>query len=145
MEMREINIDIDIHKVIENGRDSFDETPNTVLRRLLGLDETGRMTKSVIKSERPWCGKRNVTLPHGTHVRMTYNGVLTSGEIVDGKWLVNGKLFGSPSAAASNAAVTRKGGKTSIDGWRYWYAKRPGDENWVALSVLYKNAFKSNK
>ena len=36
--MREIEIDLDVHRKIEAGRQSFRESENTILRRLLGID-----------------------------------------------------------------------------------------------------------
>ena len=36
--MRQIGIDLDVHRVIENGRQSFDEDQNAILRRLLAID-----------------------------------------------------------------------------------------------------------
>ena len=38
-EVRTIEIDFDIHKLIETERRSFAESPNMVLRRLLNLGE----------------------------------------------------------------------------------------------------------
>jgi hypothetical protein len=58
-----------------------------------------------------------VSLVHGTRFRMSYNGRQYAGEIVDGKWVIEGKTFDSPSGAASGVALT-KSGKTlgSTDG-----------------------------
>lgn len=36
--MKSIEIDLDVHRAIENGRLSFEESENDVLRRLLGID-----------------------------------------------------------------------------------------------------------
>lgn len=36
--MKSIEIDIDVNRAIENGRRAFEESPNAILRRLLGLD-----------------------------------------------------------------------------------------------------------
>jgi hypothetical protein len=36
--MRSIEIDLDVHRMIENNRASFDEDENAILRRLLGID-----------------------------------------------------------------------------------------------------------
>src|SRR5690348_4983985 len=97
-----IEIDFDVHKAIEMARQSFSETPNDVLRRLLkigqgagSLPETGPPRGS----GRPWSGK-GVVLPHGTRLRMEYNGRSHSGEIIDGQWHVESGVYGSPSAAA---------------------------------------------
>ena len=37
-EFRSVEIDLDVHKRIELAREGFSETPNAVLRRLLGVD-----------------------------------------------------------------------------------------------------------
>jgi hypothetical protein len=67
---------------------------------------------------------------------MEYNGRVYTGRIDNGRWLVEGKEFKSPSAAAGGVALTKDGRHTSLDGWIYWYVKRPGDANWIALSSL---------
>ena len=40
--MREIAIDLDIHRAIENGRITFEESENAILRRLLRIDVAPR-------------------------------------------------------------------------------------------------------
>ncbi|MFN3400444.1 MAG: hypothetical protein ACK4Z4_08915 [Ferrovibrio sp.] len=40
--MREIAIDLDVHRAIENGRITFEENENAILRRLLGIDSAPR-------------------------------------------------------------------------------------------------------
>ena len=134
-ELRSIEIDFDVHKCIELERRTFQETPNEVLRRLLGIDKKSRSLG--VSTGRPWSGK-GVTLPHGTDVRMEYNGRLHIGTIHDGEWLVEGKRFKSPSAAAGGVATTKLGKHPSLDGWEYWQVKRPGDHDWVPISELRK-------
>jgi len=121
-----IEIDIEIHKVIEANRRSFDESPNDVLKRLL-VSFDDQNTPSLYGAEgAAWLGKR-VVLPHGTKLEMTYNGVNKTAEIVNGKWNVGGKLFGSPSAAAGEVGRLTTGKTKSLDGWRYWIAVLPGE------------------
>ena len=98
-EIATIEIDFDIHKRIEMERQSFTESPNDVLRRLLGL---GPPTKHETRLENhvgAWSGK-GVTLPAGTRLRMEYRGNTHLGEIRDGAWFLEGKPFTSPSAAS---------------------------------------------
>ena len=136
-EIATIEIDFDIHKRIEMERQSFTESPNDVLRRLLGL---GPPTKHETRLENhvgAWSGK-GVTLPAGTRLRMEYRGNTHLGEIRDGAWFLEGKRFTSPSAAAGGVALTKAGNKASLDGWRYWWVKRPSDADWVSLSSLRK-------
>ncbi|MBB5699999.1 hypothetical protein [Sphingomonas yantingensis] len=136
MEHRTIEIDFDVHKRIEAERSSFAETPNEVLRRLLGItDEAVPKRISPVAEGRAWTGK-GVTLPAGTQVRMRYNGRALSGIIVDGSWVVEGQRYSSPSSAASESCTTKSGARTSLDGWKYWEAKRPGDEQWRSISSM---------
>jgi len=132
-ELRTIEIDFDVHKRIELERTSFTETPNAVLRRLLNIPDDKPAPQ--LSPGRPWTGK-GVTLPHGTELRMEYNGRVHKGVIENGAWHVEGGQYRSPSAAASGVARTKGGNRTSLDGWIYWHAKRPGDANWIGISQL---------
>lgn len=135
-ELRTIEIDFDVHKIIELERRSFSETPNEVLRRLLKLEGSSpAKPASEAAGGRPWSGK-GVTLPHGTKLRMDYNGREYAGAIEDGEWVVEGKHFKSPSAAAGGVALTKDGKQTNLDGWIYWQAKRPGDSDWIGIKQL---------
>lgn len=44
--MKPIEIDLDVHRFIEAGRMDFDETPNTILRRLLGIEKMDAVSSS---------------------------------------------------------------------------------------------------
>jgi hypothetical protein len=138
---RSIEIDIDIHKCIETARARFDETPNEILHRLLKLKASAKQGNNGAHVEmhgapsRSWSSK-GVTLPHGTQLRMEYNGKGHVGQIDNGEWLVEGTHFNSPSAAAGGVARTRAGKPPSLDGWVYWHVKRPGDARWIPLAAL---------
>ena len=139
--MRTIEIDFDVHQAMEMERNSFEETPNDALRRLLNLSpvaegvarETGGIADST--DNRSWFGK-GVELPHGTSLRMEYRGQMYRGQIQDGDWVIDGKHSNSPSDAAGSAAVTKSGSKTSLNGWVYWEVKRPQDAQWRKLISL---------
>ncbi len=140
--MRSIEIDFDIHRRIEAERRNFSETPNTVLRRLLGLGESDepaqeRPSSAGTLANGAWTGK-GVTLPAETQLRMEYRGQQHFGVIEDASWVVDGKKYNSPSAAAGGTARTKAGTRPSLDGWKYWLVKRPGDEGWVSLGALRK-------
>lgn len=137
--MRPIDIDFEVHQKIELARTSFEESPNAVLRRLLGISTKPAPTPSggdsAVPEGRPWSGK-GVTLPHGTELRMEYNGKVYSGSIQQGEWLVEGIRAKSPSDAACSVATTKDGTKPSLNGWIYWQAKRPGDRGWKPISSM---------
>jgi hypothetical protein len=138
-EYKTIEIDFDVHKAIEQERLGFSEHPNLALRRLLKLGPANDVPPgaacNVPPGGRGWAGK-GVTLPHRTIIQMEYNNRKYEGVIDNGDWLIDGKRFPSPSAAASGVAVTKNGKHTSLDGWVYWRVKLPGQAEWVALSHL---------
>lgn len=139
-ETRTIEIDFDVHKVIETERQSFTDTPNAALRRLLKLGVANKPAQRSTDSDAlrgSWTGK-GVTLPVGTELRMEYRSRDHRGVIQDSAWLVEGQRFNSPSAAAGGVATTKSGNRPSLDGWKYWQVKRPGDTEWTALSLLRK-------
>jgi len=144
---RTIEIDFDVHKVIEMERCSFDETANNALRRLLKLPQhptdnlrssaSGNSVDDQIDAihEGAWRGK-GVVLPNGTKVRMEYNGTLHQGEIKNGRWDVGGQIFKTPSAAAGAIAMTRDGTRTNLNGWMYWEVLKSGEHRWIKLEQL---------
>ena len=134
MEMRSIEIDFEVHQKIEIERKSFSESPNESLRRLLGLGTPSDQTPSAAQTDgRAWSGK-GVTLPHGTELRMDYNGVEYRGTIDDGKWACGNGLHAGPSPAAAAVASTKRGKTPSLNGWMYWQAKKPGSSTWVPIN-----------
>lgn len=134
-ELRTIEIDFEVHKRIELERQNFAETPNAVLRRLLKIGGRAASRAKARRRGHAWVGK-GVILPHGTELRMKYNGRVHTGVIKDGAWLVERGLYKSPSAAAVAVARTKEGNRTSLDGWIYWQVKRPGDADWADISSL---------
>ncbi|MCZ8260765.1 MAG: hypothetical protein O9333_11625 [Beijerinckiaceae bacterium] len=140
---RTIEIDLDVHKLIEAERRNFVETENDALRRLLRLENSNKGDQNFValtlQHQRAWADT-GVVLPHGTRVRMTYNGRLVFGEILDGIWVIEGRSYASPSGAASGEAITKRGNKTKLDGWIYWEAKLKDHENWMKLDYLRKKA-----
>lgn len=139
-QLRTIEIDFDIHKQIEAARKSFDEPPYIALRRLLRLPppvDEPFSSEPETPSGRSWAESK-VELPHGTLLRMEYNRgkQIYEGKIINGKWVVNGRTFDSPSGAASELALTKKGRPTKLNGWLYWKVKRPGEAEWKLLRDL---------
>ena len=136
--MRQIEIDFDIHRLIQLERRGFDEPEYVALRRLLKLgppaEDAGPKDD---RAMRPW-SKGGVTLPHGTELRMEYNGILHLGRIADGAWEVEGTRAKSPSGAANAVARGKDGQEVNINGKSYWQVKRPGDTDWTSYADLKK-------
>ena len=136
---RAIDVDLDLHRLIESRRGSFADTPNDVLRRLLGLAQLDEPEVDMASGGGAWSGK-GVSLPAGTQLRMSYNGQTGYAAIRSGAWWVGNKRFFSPSGAASAVARTKQGFTTKLPGWRYWEVKRPSDQEWVPISRLRSHA-----
>lgn len=143
--LQKIEIDWDIHKLIELERSGFDEPPYVALRRLLGLsddkDESNTLENAVYEPGVPWT-EDGVIVPHGSLARMEYEygRQVYEGQFLNGKLVVQGQEFDTLSGAASEIAVTKAGQKTQLNGWLYWKAKFPGEKEWKALKELRSNA-----
>ena len=121
-----IEIDLEIYRLIEINRSSFDETEADILRRLLDLPPLKKQ-----ESEKRGMSLRNgVVLPDGTLLRGTHNGAEHQAEVRGGWILLNGKRYKSPSGAAT--AIRGY----SEDGWRFLKVKRPQDSEWILLDQL---------
>ena len=136
---RTIEIDFDVHKRLETERTSFSETANETLRRILGIgNRSSNLAEKPIPSGRPWSGK-GVELPHGTELKMEYNGRQHLGVISNGIWIVEGKKFSSQSAAASGTGITKQGSATNLDGWKSWVVKLPGQSRWTPIKSMRRH------
>ncbi len=148
MTMRTIEIDFEVHKAIELERRSFDEAPNTALRRLLGIAPAKARESSKPEvapppspAGRSWVGKGHsagLALPHGTELQMDYNGQRFMGRVDNGSIMFEGQKFTSPSGAADELCRTRAGNKTSLNGKELISAQLPGETDWVLLKTLQR-------
>jgi hypothetical protein len=121
-----IDVDFDVYKALTNLRPTETVSYNDVLRDILNL---GQKQQPPGRQPVAWTWK-GVTLPSGTELRAEYKGKVYTAAIVDGVWTQDGKIYGSPSAAAY--AITGSG----INGWVFWSVKRPGDTGWTSLGKL---------
>lgn len=141
--LQKIEIDWDIHKLIEAERRSFDEPPYIALRRLLTLPPPKLPSASELRdigTGLPWTGG-GVTVPHGSLARMEYGRgeQAYEGQFLNGRLVVNGESFTSLSKAANALAVTKDGSKTSLNGWNYWQVKFPGEAEWRSLKDMRRH------
>lgn len=142
MNLSSIEIDFDIHKLIEAERRSFDEAPYLALRRLLDLPDMAGAAldgegPDVMGEGRPW-RDGPVEIPHGSLARMSYQRgrQVYEGQFLDGNLVVYGRAFNSLSSAASALAVTKDGSTPSLNGWEYWEVKLPGETKWKKAKQL---------
>jgi predicted CopG family antitoxin len=141
-----IEVDFDVYQALTLLRKNEMDSYGDVIRRLLRLSEiesaAGDARDQVVSSnknilanllrntpdtmEGAWIG--NVHFPNGTRFRATYKGRTFRAEIRENLWVgEDGKLRKSPSEAASAISGT------SVNGWRFWYGQRPGDDDWRRL------------
>lgn len=136
--MRTIEIDFEIHKLIEMERRGFDEPEYVALRRLLKLGQPKCNAPSGTRETpqgRAW-SHGGVILPHGTQLQMKHNGQRYEGQIINGVWVVEGHSVTSPSAAANAVARTKDGKPAGVNGKVYWEVKRPGESKWTLFKAL---------
>jgi len=73
----------------------------------------------------------NVQFANGTRFTAQYKGATYNAEIKDGVWVgSDGVARTSPSAAASAISGT------NVNGWKFWFVKRPEDSDWQRMDDL---------
>lgn len=158
----QIDIDFEVFKALTALRESESDSYNSVIRRLLNLPDaqatnallqamsgipgaqSGKTLREsfeaaprtmagqpknallALMQEGAWLG--GVHFPDGTQFRASYKGKTYFAEIKDGCWIgADGIVRSSPSHAAS--AISQ----TNVNGWRFWFAKRPQDDDWTRM------------
>jgi hypothetical protein len=128
--MPTIEVDFDVFKALTARRPTEDVTENDVLRELLHLP---RQSASAGPARRPapedWVTK-GVRLPAGTELRATYKGQTYLGRVDSGAFVLNGRRFDSPSAAAMSIT------QNPVNGWTFWKVRLPGQGMWAELKTL---------
>src|SRR5262245_28531544 len=90
MQLRPIEIDVDVYRFLESRRTSFAQTHNDILREVAGLAPMKPSPSNggaSVGDQGAWSWK-GVTLPNGTKLRMSYNGQIHTGEVAQGAWHV---------------------------------------------------------
>ena len=127
MEMTHISIDLEVYKEIQKRLESFNETPNQILRRVFELPAIVEESPREITSG---LHLKGVHLIEGLKLRKKYKGRMLEAEVKDGHILYDGKSFTSPSGAAVEATGH------SVNGWRFWEFFDESAGTWRPLSIL---------
>lgn len=143
MDYTTISIDLEVYKLIQASLNSFEETPNDVLRRLLKIDKITRTESNQIGYlEQPLSSKiedqpsnayfnwKGVNFRNGLKLRKMYKGKYILAEVKDGKFYCEGKFFDSPSAAGGYATGT------AVNGWIFWEYYDVLSNQWKLLNNL---------
>jgi hypothetical protein len=136
METQSITIDLEVYKAIETHRQTFAESHNDILHRLLLDDMLAAQTMLQHPAEQGGLRIRHgVYLPAGTQLRhiAKRNNEKFEAEVVDGGIRFNGKAYQSPSKAAIAAAGN------SRNGWIFWEYMDPITKQWQLLDALRKD------
>ncbi len=128
----QIDVDFEVFKALTALRESEADSYSDVLRRVLNLPRRMMMLRDIGKPVvglGVWFG--TVHFPEGTKFRATYKGQTFTAEIRDDRWVdQDGIVRKSPSEAAGAISGT------NVNGWRFWYAQRPGEDCWNKLEDL---------
>jgi len=124
-----IEIDFEVFKHLTMRRTSEDRSCNDVLRELLELPVDRAGYGAAAGPKGGWVSK-GVHFPEGTALRATYKGKQHFGAIEDGGIVVGGK----PATSLSNAAMLVTG--NSVDGWKFWDCRFPGEASWRSVASL---------
>ena len=132
--MRTIDVDFDVLKALTVRRPNESVTENDVLRQLLGLpssysDKGGTPIRA--PSAGDWITK-GVRFPVGTEFRASHKGQIILGKVENGGLVIGGNRFDSPSSAA--VSITGN----SVNGWRFWECRLPGQASWRLIDSLRK-------
>ena len=134
--MRNIQIGIEVHKAIEAERRALGEAENDILMRLLKIRPSAPAKSDEQADKGAAWSKDGVILPSGTLLRVSYSGQTVQGVIDDGRWLVRGEYYDSPSMALIHNVTTASGHKTNLNGWNHWTVKRPMDSAYRRIGDL---------
>ena len=137
----QIDIDFEVFKGLTARLQSESDSYNEAIRRLLGLpsNDLAAGPAEMVEVGQAWSTQGlggelkgvwygNVFFMDGTTFRATYKGRAYYAEVRDGCWIgQDGLERTSPSDAAS--AISR----TNVNGWKFWFGKRPGDTDWFRI------------
>jgi predicted CopG family antitoxin len=130
--MSTIEIDFEVYKALTMLRENESTSYNDALRRLLRLGiEKAELAEEAPEDSDKGCTMQGINFPEGTQFRVTYKGRTYNAQIRGARWVdQEGCVRTSPSDAAT--AITRN----NVNGWRFWWFKRPGDASWRKLREL---------
>jgi hypothetical protein len=135
--MKKIEIDIEIYRLIESNRLSFEESENEILKRILLNTKKSDGFIPVDVQKHTWVSGggllwKGVFLKNGLKLQKEYKGQLFKAEVINNQIVFNNSSFHSPSAAA--IAVTG----TSVNGWVFWEYFNSEKNEWEILDKLRK-------
>jgi negative regulator of replication initiation len=141
MQIKKIDIDIEVYKLIESYRIDFNETENDILKRVLNQNEYPENNSNFIQevniSQNLFINKeglfwKGVLLKNGLKLRKLSKDKSYQATVINGRIIYNNQEFFSPSAAGVAASGT------SVNGWIFWDFFDDNSNSWKKLSELRK-------
>ena len=135
--MRTIQVSEEVYAFLLSETKDFGETPDIVLKRLFLNKKSSKQTAPLVDEDAEhvilwWKG---VKFKEGLKLRAKAKPNIT-GVVKDGYIVVQGKSFGSPSAAAVHANKN-----IPTNGWIYWEFWDTKSQNWLLLDNLRSAEF----
>jgi hypothetical protein len=134
-----VMVDLAVYKTIEGARQSFKESQNTILRRLLGVEACreasamkGAADNQTAHSEES-AVEGGLALPDGSELRADFRGVSVHGAVRGGTWQVEGSDFNLPAAALLATLQGSTEPPPELDGWSRWQVRLPGVDGWQSF------------
>ncbi len=121
-----ISVSLEVYKLIEQNRLSFEESHDAILRRMLNLPIP--KDQPIIQGD--FYLGCSVSVPFGTQLRKFYKGIEYRAEIKDGGIWLNGKKYPTLNQAAKAVSVSNP------NAWIFWKVKRPQDSEWILVDNL---------
>src|SRR5262249_161417 len=129
--MASIDVDFDVFKALTVRRQTETMTYNDVIRELLKLPATAQGNAvRPLNGRGPGWVQKGVTFPNGTELRVTYKGKTYVAQVANNQMIFDGEAMTSLSEAANR--VTRN----SVNGWRFWECRFPGETEWRLADSL---------
>ena len=143
----QVEIDFEVFKALTARLENESDTYNEAIRRLLGLPASeatllpGEFDIPGLPAPAQGSGIlaqlnggvwfSNVYFPNGTMFRATYKGKTYRARVHNSQWIDE---FGIQRSSPSDAASAISG--TNVNGWRFWFVRRPQDEDWQRMDAL---------
>lgn len=141
MQTVSIKIGLDLYQKLQALKESPDMSIEEVIRLLIlsneiviemEEDDDEQTQQPIIRSSGTGWFIDGVLFPEETLFRAFYKRNEYRAVVNNGALSLDGKRFFSPSAAAGHIT------ENSVNGWKFWECKRPGDEMWHAIDSLRK-------
>ncbi|MFZ3059595.1 MAG: DUF2924 domain-containing protein [Candidatus Methanoperedens sp.] len=145
--MTKIDIDNEVWKELQKKAIPFEDTPNSVLRKLLGLEDTNKKNSTM----KPDTEISNISEPfklptlistaqveppniigllEGKRLWKKFKGKDCFADVKNGKFIIDGKAFDSPSSAAMHITGT------FVNGWMFWKYNDSNSNRWLPIDKL---------